>query len=501
MRKNRSTMYSYILAISILAYWIVKRVVASTEERIVARKNACQPCARLPQRERVIGFSLFKQDAAAAREGKSLQTAQDRFRSLGDTFSGVILGQFFISTIDPENAKALLSSQFGHFDSGKKALFGPFLGHSMLTTDGAPWKHSRSLVRPHLGRNQAEDLSKLEDCVQSFFACLPKNGSTVDLQHLFFRLTFDNVIQLLLGETVSTLDCQPGSELHMVIEAFESIGDLVNRRATLGPLLRFYRDSEMTAACRILHDFVDRIVEKAFRKRNTSKGSTPPGSFLENILDSTDDLVKIRFEVLGLLLAGRDTTAGTLSSLFYILARRPDIWAKLQTEIKRLGGRKPTYNDIKGLKYLRQLIDETLRLYPPVPVLFRAANQTTILPRGGGVDSQSPVLVPKGTVISCSTFSLQRRQDVYGLDAEEFRPERWEILNAHWNFLPFSAGPKVCLGQTYAYAQMAYIVSRIVQHFERIEERSSEPWVEKWSIILMNASGTKVGMIPRTGTV
>lgn len=143
MRKNRSTMYSYILAISILAYWIVKRVVASTEERIVARKNACQPCARLPQRERVIGFSLFKQDAAAAREGKSLQTAQDRFRSLGDTFSGVILGQFFISTIDPENAKALLSSQFGHFDSGKKALFGPFLGHSMLTTDGAPWKHSR----------------------------------------------------------------------------------------------------------------------------------------------------------------------------------------------------------------------------------------------------------------------------------------------------------------------------------------------------------------------
>lgn len=145
----------------------------------------------------------------------------------------------------------------------------------------------------------------------------------------------------------------------MVIEAFESIGDLVNRRATLGPLLRFYRDSEMTAACRILHDFVDRIVEKAFRKRNTSKGSTPPGSFLENIIDSTDDLVKIRFEVLGLLLAGRDTTAGTLSSLFYILARRPDIWAKLQTEIKRLGGRKPTYNDIKGLKYLRQLIDES----------------------------------------------------------------------------------------------------------------------------------------------
>jgi cytochrome P450 len=117
------------------------------------------------------------------------------------------------------------------------------------------------------------------------------------------------------------------------------------------------------------------------------------------------------------------------------------------------------------------------------------------------VDGKSPVLVPKGTVISCSTFSLQRRQDVYGPDAEEFLPERWNHLTAHWNFLPFSAGPKVCLGQTYAYVQMAYIVSRVVQHYERIEKRSDEPWMERWSITLMNASGTKVGMIPKKGTV
>ncbi|OTA00046.1 hypothetical protein A9Z42_0031070 [Trichoderma parareesei] len=495
-------MYFYILSLSsILAYWIIKAAVSSNKDRVYARRKACQPCACLPQTERVIGYSLFKQDATIARQGRSLQTAQDRFRLFGDTFSGVILGQLFISTIDPENAKALLSSQFADFDSGKKALFGPFLGDSMLTTDEALWKHSRSLVRPHLGRTQVEDLSNLEGCVQNFFACLPKDGSTVDVQHLFFRLTFDNVIQLLLNETISTLSCQPGSNLHMVMKAFDSIGDLVNRRATLGPLLRFYCDTAMNDACKILHDFVDRIIEKAYRKRKEARGSTPPVSFLDSMLDSTDDLEKVRYEVLGLLLAGRDTTAGTLSSLFYVLARRPDVWTKLQTEVNRLGGRSPTYSDIKGLKYLRQLIDETLRLYPPVPVLFRAANQTTTLPRGGGVDGKSPVLVPKGTVISCSTFSLQRRQDVYGPDAEEFRPERWDHLTAHWNFLPFSAGPKVCLGQTYAYVQMAYIVSRVAQHYEGIEKRSDEPWTEKWSITLMNASGTKVGMIPKKGTV
>ncbi|KAH0494651.1 hypothetical protein TgHK011_008242 [Trichoderma gracile] len=115
----------------------------------------------------------------------------------------------------------------------------------------------------------------------------------------------------------------------------------------------------MNNACKILHDFVDRIVEKAYRKRKISKDITPPGSFLDSILDSTDDLVKIRYEVLGLLLAGRDTAASTLSSLLYLVARRPDIWTKLQTEIRCLGGRKPIYSDIKGLKYLRQVIDES----------------------------------------------------------------------------------------------------------------------------------------------
>lgn len=100
-------------------------------------------------------------------------------------------------------------------------------------------------------------------------------------------------------------------------------------------------------------------------------------------------------------------------------------------------------------------------------------------------------------MISCSTFSLHRRQDVYGFDAEEFRPERWDGLNARWEFLPFSAGPKVCMGQTYAYAEMVYILSRIVQEFERVERRSDEPWMEKWSITLLNASGTKVGLVPK----
>ncbi|KAH6603733.1 hypothetical protein Trco_008508 [Trichoderma cornu-damae] len=451
-----------------------------------------------------------------AGQGRSLQTAQNRFQLFGHTFSGVVMGQFFITTIDPENVKALLLSRFSDFDSGKKSLFGPFIGDSILTTDGAIWKHSRALVRPHLRKDLIEDFSKLEGHLQNLFACIPQDGSTVDLQQLFFRLTFDNVVELILNEKVSTLSCQPGSHLHKVIEAFDKVGKLVNRRAALGPLLPFYQDTEMDATCKILHAFVDGIVEKAYNKRKAQQDCEPSQSFLESMLHNTDDLVKIRFEVLGLLLAGRDTVASVMSNLFFVLAQRSDIWKQLQIEVERLKKGKPTYDDIKGLKYLRQVINESewhpytryeifitnaaiiaLRLYPPVPALFRAANRTTVLPRGGGADGRSPVLVPKGTIISCSTFSLQRREDLFGPDAQEFCPERWDNLSVRWEFLPFSAGPKVCMGQAYAYAEMAYIVSRIVQEFERVERRSDEPWVEQWSITLSNASGTKVGLIPR----
>lgn len=141
-------MYLFILLLSGLAYWVITRFTTSLEQRKFAYANACQPCRRLPQRERLIGYHLYRQDVAMARLGRSLQTAQHRFRLFGHTFSGVVMGQFFITTIDPENVKALLSSQFSDFDSGKKSLFGPFIGDSMLTTDGTLWKHSRVRINP-----------------------------------------------------------------------------------------------------------------------------------------------------------------------------------------------------------------------------------------------------------------------------------------------------------------------------------------------------------------
>ena len=96
-----------------------------------------------------------------------------------------------------------------------------------------------------------------------------------------------------------------------------------------------------------------------------------------------------------------------------------------------------------------------LRLYPSVPVNMRQAMNPTVLPVGGGPDRSSPVFVRKGEAVSYSVYAMHRRKDLYGEDADQFRPDRWDsssekaldLRNIGWGYLPFNGGPRVCLGR------------------------------------------------------
>jgi cytochrome P450 len=94
--------------------------------------------------------------------------------------------------------------------------------------------------------------------------------------------------------------------------------------------------------------------------------------------------------------------------------------------------------------------EQALRLYPQIPVNIRVAVRTTTLPSGGGPDGTAPVLIRKGMGVGVSTYHMHRRKDLYGPDANEFRPERWEgseLDHIGWGFLPFHGGPRTCLGR------------------------------------------------------
>jgi cytochrome P450 len=210
-------------------------------------------------------------------------------------------------------------------------------------------------------------------------------------------------------------------------------------------------------------------------KRSKSEKSF---TFLHALASYTRDPKVIRDQVISVLLAGRDTTAATLSWAFYELSHYPKAYARLRADILEHVGpaRAPTYEDLKNLPYLRHTINETLRLYPAVPYNVRCALADTSLPTGGGPDGSLPLTVLKGDAVVYSTLAMQRRADLYPptspafADPAVFSPERWETWTPKpWQYIPFNGGPRICIGQNFALAEVGFTIVRIVQRFERIE--------------------------------
>ena len=131
-----------------------------------------------------------------------------------------------------------------------------------------------------------------------------------------------------------------------------------------------------------------------------------------------------------------------------------------------------------------------------MPLNGRVAVRDTFLPVGGGPDGKAPVFVAKGQLVTYSVHAMHRRRDVYGADADEFRPERWENLKPGWAYLPFNGGPRICIGQQFALTEAGYTIVRLLQQFKVIENRDALPWEENLTLTLSSLHGTKVSLVP-----
>ena len=165
---------------------------------------------------------------------------------------------------------------------------------------------------------------------------------------------------------------------------------------------------------------------------------------------------------MAVLIAGRDTTAATLSWTIYELSHYPDVVRRLRAEILSTVGsaRPPTYEDLKNMTYLTHTINETLRLYPAVPYNLRAALEDTTLP---GRPGQPDIAVLKDDVVVYSAMSMQRRPDLYPPVSEKFAhpsifsPDRWDSWTPKsWSYVPFNGGPRICVGQNFAMTEMGF---------------------------------------------
>jgi cytochrome P450 len=282
-----------------------------------------------------------------------------------------------------------------------------------------------------------------------------------------------------------------------------------NIRARAGPLQSFVPLGSFRAGLKVINKLCEKYIDRALQlspEELANKTKSDEGyTFLHELASFTRDRKVIRDQLVAVLLAGRDTTAATLSWTIYELSRHPECVRKLRDEIINQVGleRTPTYHDLKNMRYLQNVMNETLRLYPVVPFNVRLALKDCTLPRGGGPDGKQPIPVLKDTPIGYSTIVMQRDESLYPPVSDKFKPvleyspERWQHWQPKpWQYVPFNGGPRICIGQQFALTEMGYVLTRLFQRFERVESFMQEidggsPKL-KAEIVLQPGDGVKV---------
>ncbi|KAL8685743.1 MAG: hypothetical protein Q9218_007567, partial [Villophora microphyllina] len=444
------------------------------------------------------------------------------------------------------------------------AMF-PFIGEGIFTQDGPAWKHSRDLLRRPFLKTHYQDLKGFYEPTNNLLSVLSSSFGVVDLQPLFFQYTLATTTSLIFGQPVESSEHNGKDSFGTLFDHASWITTLRSRLAdfywTYNP--SHYKDAcnsikefadgfvrralstdvkdatgESSSRYAFIEDLYaelkdpilvrDQLINVLLAGRDTtacllswtfhrpriSLQSTASKFLL--LRNSVRMPVNWHAEVgwvvtlFRALLFNRWTGLPTDTSLplltgfnSFLLVRHPRVLSHLQSEINAVIGPKTsiTKEHIQKMTYLRHVLSETLRLYPPLPLNARFANKTTWLPRGGGSDGKSPILIPKGLGVVVPSYYLHRRKDIYGGDAMEFRPERWEgekLANVGWGYLPFHGGPRLCLGKDFALTEASYMIIRILQEFPGIKLPKDDQGYptgqekQELTIFLKSADGCKV---------
>jgi cytochrome P450 len=372
------------ILIAYLCFMVYQWFTLYLARRRIILENGCKPIqGRYPHRDPILGLDYIFEALAAKNKGQFLLRECGLIAKLGATYIFYICGVGVVSTAEPENMKAILATSFDDFGSGERnAFLEPVLGTGIFTTDGEEWAHSRAMIRPSFTRSQIADLDRLEECMDDMLALIPSDGTEIDLQPLFFGLMMDSASAFLLGQSVQSLrddayatgttkhakhssttsGIPSGSEF---AHAYETAQEYRAFRFLCGPFGKIgWQPKVERNAIAICRTFIESFADDAIRYRkkldaglaDEKKGYT----FLNELAKETKDRIQLRDEVMNVLTAGRDTTASMLSNLFHHLAKRPEIWAKLRTEVATLNGALPSFEQLKGMTYLQYCIKECL---------------------------------------------------------------------------------------------------------------------------------------------
>ncbi|KAJ7962247.1 putative Cytochrome P450 [Quillaja saponaria] len=405
------------------------------------------------------------------------------------TFRLLAPGQSEVYTTDTRNIEHILKTQFDKYSKGKhnQDILTDLFGQGIFTVDGDKWRQQRKLASYEFSTRVLREYScfmfrrnsaKLIRVISGF------SGLVFDIQDVLMRCTLDSIFKVGFGVE---LNCLEGSnkEGTAFMKAFDDSNALIYWRYVdpswkLKRFLNIGSEAKLKKNIKVMDGFVHRLIKTKRELLAVQQDYNDKEDILSRFLvESKKDPEKmndqyLRDIILNFMIAGKDTSAGTLSWFFYMLCKNPLVQEKVSQEVKDVTGSQETESNIdefvdritdaalEQMHYLHAALTETLRLYPTVPVDGRAAEADDILPDG--------YRLKKGDGVYYISYAMGRMTYIWGDDAEEFRPERW-LKNgifqpeSPFKFVAFHAGPRICLGKDFAYRQMKILAMALLRFF------------------------------------
>ncbi|KAF7338062.1 Cytochrome P450 monooxygenase CYP63 [Mycena venus] len=441
--------------------------------------------------------------AKSFKEEYVFQVFADLFREYGVTTLNMRL--FWCDqmiTMDENVIKFVSSTGFLHFDKGIKwhERLDKILGTGLLNSDGDLWKTGRATARPFFARQRISDFAIFERTSTTTLDLITsrcRDGLPIDIQDLMSRFTLDSASEFLFGVKLDTLSLPltvPGkvklgpkgslpidgiTEFDEFIEALEHVAVVTTQRSTQGeiwPLLELFKD-RVEDSIPIIMNFMEPIVKRTMAEKQRRKDTgvetvASENVFLDYLASKTDDVEHIRYELVNYLIASRDTTAALLTFVVYFFSMHPAVCDRLRDEILAALGPEecPTYDTLRSMKYLRSVLNEALRLFPSLPSIARTSLDTPlVIP----ASNQQAFYFPPQALVRTLPLLLHRRHDLWGDDADEFRPERWletatmeKVQTTPFMYCPFWGGPRICIGQEFALNEAGFFIVKLLQRFK-----------------------------------
>jgi cytochrome P450 len=357
----------------------------------------------------------------------------------------------------------------------------PLLGNGLFLSEGDTWLRQRRLAQPAFHPERIVSYAPIVITDTQRMLDSWSEGDTRDVHAEMMRLTVGIIAKILFGADVADSLERVGAALDAAMQRHAGRRGLARLLPEWIPLgaQRRYRQ-------RIRE--VDEAIFEIIRRRRGSDDHA--GDLLSMLLASRDEEgdntgmsdEQLRDEMMTLLFAGHETTANALTWAWVLLARHPEIEARLAEEVRTLlGGRLATGGDVRRLRYTEAVVQETMRLYPPVWVMSREAVEDVII---GGYG------IPAGAVVLMSQWVIHR--DPARFDSPEtFRPERWTDGSLgdlpRFAYFPFGGGPRVCIGASFAMTEAVLALATITQRFRFL--LGPETVITPWPTITLRPRG------------